>query len=94
MCVVCVCVCMCVCVCVSTAPAKLVMCDMLVGSVERIVESSRLLWLLDRTKLMRLVIRWRQPSYLVITQVRTSNGCFMHASWLCVSSYLELTNEA
>ncbi|KAL5493303.1 hypothetical protein EMCRGX_G014460 [Ephydatia muelleri] len=50
------------------APAKLVMCDMLVGSVDRIVGSNWLLWILDRTKLMRLIIRWRQPSYLVVTQ--------------------------
>ena len=50
------------------APANLVMCDMLVGSVDRIVGSNWLLWILDRMKLMRLIIRWRQPSYLVVTQ--------------------------
>ena len=65
----CVYVCVCVCVCVCAAPANLVMCDMLVGSVDRIVGSNWLLWILDRMKLMRLIIRWRQPSYLVVTQV-------------------------
>ena len=47
------------------------MCDMLNGSVERIVRSNWLLGLLDRLRVLRLVLKQRQRSYDVVTQVRT-----------------------
>ena len=46
------------------------MCDMLNGSVERIVRSNWLLGLLDRLRVLRLVLKQRQRSYDVVTQVR------------------------
>ena len=52
-----------------SAPARLVMCDMLQGSIERIITSNWLLRLLDRLQISRLVIQRRQQSYLVTTQV-------------------------
>lgn len=52
-----------------SAPARLVMCDMLQGSIERIITSNWLLRLLDRLRISRLVIQRRQQSYLVTTQV-------------------------
>lgn len=52
-----------------SAPARLVMCDMLQGSVERIISSNWLLQLLEKLRVSRLVIQKRQQSYLVTTQV-------------------------
>ncbi len=53
----------------TTAPARLVMCDMLVGSVERIVQSNVLLRLLQRVRIVGMVVQKRQLSYTVVTQV-------------------------
>ncbi len=54
----------------TTAPARLVMCDMLVGSVERIVQSNVLLRLLQRVRIVGMVVQKRQLSYTVVTQVQ------------------------
>ncbi|XP_064383534.1 uncharacterized protein LOC135332129 isoform X2 [Halichondria panicea] len=53
---------------VEQAPARLVMCDMLVGSVERIVQSNVLLRLLQRVRIVGMVVQKRQLSYTVVTQ--------------------------
>ena len=53
-----------------TVPARLVVCDMMVGSVERIIGSSWLLGVLDRLRVLSLVVQRRQLSYNVTTQVR------------------------
>ena len=45
------------------------MCDMLVGSVERIVESNVILRLLRRMKVVGMIVQRRQLSYTVVTQV-------------------------
>ena len=64
--------CACVVLCVlslCTVPASLVVCDMVVGSVERIIRSSWLLRLLERLRVRSLVVQRRQLSYNVVTQV-------------------------
>ena len=53
-----------------TVPARLVVCDMMVGSVERIIGSSWLLGVLDQLRVLSLVVQRRQLSYNVTTQVR------------------------
>ncbi|XP_065897600.1 uncharacterized protein [Dysidea avara] len=50
------------------APSSFVMCDMLNGSVERIIQSSRLLLFLQRIGVLNWVIQRRQKSYFVHTQ--------------------------
>ena len=50
-------------------PTRLVMCDMLEGSVERIVRSNSLLRWMDKLHLLSFVVRHRQQSYAVVTQV-------------------------
>ena len=45
------------------------MCDMLSGSVERIVSSSWLLLFLERVRILKWIVQRRQKSYHVHTQV-------------------------
>jgi len=52
---------------VITAPARLVMCDMLIGSVERIIQSNLFLRLLKRVRVTELIVHKRQISYTVVT---------------------------
>ena len=59
----------CVCVYMCAVPARLVVCDMVVGSVERIINSSWLLRSLDWLRVLALVVQRRQLSYKVTTQV-------------------------
>lgn len=75
-----------------SAPARLVMCDMLQGSVERIISSNWLLQLLEKLRVSRLAIQKRQQSYLVTTQV---NNIYSLCSPLeeymyCVLQFLQL----
>ena len=58
-----------------TVPARLVVCDMMVGSVERIIGSSWLLGVLDQLRVLSLVVQRRQLSYNVTTQVRYNIIC-------------------
>ena len=51
-------------------PARSVMCDMLKGSVERIIRSSYLLRLINRLRLISLIVVHQDTSYTVDTQVR------------------------
>ena len=51
------------------APARYIMCDMLQGSVERIIYSNPLLRALQRLKLVRYIVWKRQTSYSVQIQV-------------------------
>lgn len=60
-----------------TVPASLVVCDMVVGSVERIIKSSWLLRLLERLRVLSLVVHRRQLSYNVVTQVTNNNSHVM-----------------
>ena len=55
-------------------PAHFVMCDMLKGSVERIVRSSFLLRLIDRLRLLTLIVVHKDISYAVDTQVSVTNA--------------------
>ena len=59
---------------VCTVPARLVVCDMVVGSVEHIIKSSWLLRLLERLRVLSLVVQRRQLSYNVVTQVTNNNS--------------------
>ena len=54
---------------VHIAPSSFVMCDMLSGSVERIVSSSWLLLFLERVGILKWIVQRRQKSYHVHTQV-------------------------
>ena len=54
---------------VCIVPSSFIMCDMLNGSVERIVSSSRLLLFLERVRILNWIIQRRQKSYHVHTQV-------------------------
>ena len=51
------------------APSSFIMCDMLSGSVERIVSSSWLLLFLERVRILKWIVRRRQKSYHIHTQV-------------------------
>ena len=51
------------------APSSFIMCDMLNGSVERIVSSSWLLSFLERVRILKWIVQRRQKSYHVHTQV-------------------------
>ena len=51
------------------APARMVMCDMLTGSLERIINSGWFPWLLWRLGVTRFIVWKRKRSYLVTTQV-------------------------
>ena len=55
--------------CVFAVPARLVVCDMALGSVERIIRSSWLLGVLERLRVLALVVQRRQLSYNITTQV-------------------------
>ena len=55
-----------------TVPSSFIMCDMLSGSVERIVSSSRLLSFLERVRILKWIIQRRQKSYHVHTQVAST----------------------
>lgn len=48
------------------------MCDMLEGSVERIIHSNRLLGLLENLHIISLILHSRQQSYSVLTPVRST----------------------
>ena len=50
------------------------MCDMLKGSVERIVRSSFLLRLIERLRLLTLIVVHKDVSYAVDTQVSVTNA--------------------
>ncbi len=52
-----------------TAPARLVMFDVLQGSVERIIASNSFLTLLERLGLSKMIVHSRHESYTVTTQV-------------------------
>ena len=52
------------------APANLLMCDLLEGSLERVINSSQALQLLGRMGLVSYLVPHRQSSYTVVTQVR------------------------
>ena len=54
---------------IRAVPTRLVMCDMLEGSVERIVRSNWLLGLLERLRVLPMILQRRQQSYTVVTQV-------------------------
>jgi hypothetical protein len=43
------------------------MCDMLEGSVERIIHSNRFLVLLENLRIISFIVQSRQPSYTVLT---------------------------
>ena len=45
------------------------MCDLLEGSVERIIQSNVLLRLLERLNVLSTVLHHREKSYTVVTQV-------------------------
>ena len=66
-----------------TVPARLVICDMMVGSVERIIGSSWLLGVLDRLRVLSLVVQRRQLSYNVTTQVRFILFIIRHSCKTC-----------
>lgn len=51
-------------------PASFVMCDMLQGSVERVIASNIVFRVLERAKLRKYILILRQQSYTVVTQVR------------------------
>ena len=51
------------------APSSFIMCDMLSGSVERIVSSSWLLLFLERVRILKWIVQRRQKSYHIHTQV-------------------------
>ena len=59
------------------------MCDMLSGSVERIVSSSHLLLFLERVRILNWIIQRRQKSYNVHTQVATKLLSLFNYGW-CV----------
>ena len=65
------------------APSSFIMCDMLSGSVERIVSSSRLLLFLERVRILNWIIQRRQKSYNVHTQVATKLLSLFNCGW-CV----------
>lgn len=60
------------------------MCDMLQGSVERIISSNWLLQLLEKLRVSRLVIQKRQQSYLVTTQVNNITLSALHWKSTCI----------
>lgn len=51
----------------NQVPARLVMCDMLEGSVERIINSNRILQVLKRLHIISLIVSSQQQSYAVMT---------------------------
>ena len=52
------------------------MCDLLEGSLERVITSNTALQLLGRAGLDKYLVPHRQPSYTVVTQVRVK--CSSH----------------
>ena len=59
----------CICNSVNPVPANLIMCDMLLGSVEKIIQSNVVLRLLKRLHLVPLIVIHRDKSYQVQTEV-------------------------
>ena len=53
-----------------SAPARLVICDMVQGSVEKIIRSFWLFGLLERLRVLQMIVKRRQISYNVMMQVR------------------------
>ena len=51
------------------APVRMVMCDMVTGSLDRIINSGLFPWLLWRLGATRYIIWKQKASYLVTTQV-------------------------
>ncbi len=47
------------------------MCDLLEGNLERVIRSNWILIALERMKMREYIVRKRQQSYTVVTQVRT-----------------------
>ena len=58
-----------ICIVSQIAPSRLIVCDMLVGSVERMIDSNPLLRFLQWIGVLRHVIWRRQDSYSVEMQV-------------------------
>ena len=58
------------------------MCDMLSGSVERIVSSSWLLLFLERVRILKWIVQRRQKSYHVHTQVSSTYNKYWH-TYIC-----------
>ena len=57
--------------CCFAAESSFLLCDTLVGSLEHIVANNRLFQLLARLRLLSYLVRKREQSYEVITQVDT-----------------------
>ena len=63
-----------ICIVSQIAPSRLIVCDMLVGSVERMIDSNPLLRFLQWIGVLRHVIWRRQDSYSVEMQVCSSQA--------------------